>query len=235
MISIFLQRHCIYANPAEILPGRLPVELSTEGLQQAVALNTFYSKAGISHIYSSQVHRCQQTAEIISGDTLPVTFDRRLLETLSAYQGYQGANAHSSGYHFYSHRPELGGESLADIQHRMIEFWESRVPQLTSNIIICSHGDPIQTLYSHLKNLPLAAEDNLSQTNEGWIEMGQFMEIRVDNGAVQEILPARYAEGATPIFQMSEKTEQAGLDALNEYRAGKTTEVSDSDAFFSQL
>ena len=42
-------------------------------------------------------------------------------------------------------------------------------------------------------------------------------------------------EGTIPVFEMSEKTEKAGLEALKEYRAGKTIAVNDSDEFFDNL
>lgn len=42
-------------------------------------------------------------------------------------------------------------------------------------------------------------------------------------------------EGTIPVFEVSEKIEQAGLNALKEYRAGKTIAVSDSDEFFDNL
>lgn len=42
-------------------------------------------------------------------------------------------------------------------------------------------------------------------------------------------------EGTVPVFEMSAITEQAGLDALKEYRSGKTTAVSNTDEFFDNL
>ncbi len=42
-------------------------------------------------------------------------------------------------------------------------------------------------------------------------------------------------ESTIPVYKMSEATERRGLQALEEYRAGKTIEVSDVDEFFSSL
>ena len=42
-------------------------------------------------------------------------------------------------------------------------------------------------------------------------------------------------EESIPTFKMSEKTEKAGLKALEEYRLGKTREMSDVDGFFDSL
>lgn len=42
-------------------------------------------------------------------------------------------------------------------------------------------------------------------------------------------------QGIIPEFEMSAKTEQAGIDALKEYRAGKTKAVRSTDEFFDSL
>lgn len=42
-------------------------------------------------------------------------------------------------------------------------------------------------------------------------------------------------EGTIPVFEMSEKTEKAGLDALKEYRSGKTTGINNADDFIDSL
>ncbi|HEX7017541.1 MAG TPA: hypothetical protein VF209_01380 [Patescibacteria group bacterium] len=42
-------------------------------------------------------------------------------------------------------------------------------------------------------------------------------------------------EGTIPVFEMSRKTEQAGLEALKEYRAGKTIAVDNIDEFIDNL
>jgi negative regulator of replication initiation len=38
-----------------------------------------------------------------------------------------------------------------------------------------------------------------------------------------------------PMFRMSQKTEEKGLQALNEYENGKTTPVKDIDKYFDSL
>lgn len=37
------------------------------------------------------------------------------------------------------------------------------------------------------------------------------------------------------VYQMSEATEKRGLEALEDFRAGKTVEVKDAEAYFSKL
>lgn len=49
--------------------------------------------------------------------------------------------------------------------------------------------------------------------------------------AVEELLRM----GLTPVYKMSAKTEKKGLEALKEYREGKTAEVRDVKEFFDSL
>ncbi len=42
-------------------------------------------------------------------------------------------------------------------------------------------------------------------------------------------------QGFMPTYEMSPQTEQKGLQALKDYRAGRTTQVSDVNAFFDSL
>jgi 2,3-bisphosphoglycerate-dependent phosphoglycerate mutase len=191
MPSIYLLRHCEYDNPRNILPGRLPVTLSQEGLDRADRLAAYFQDKNISRIYSSAVVRCQQTSEIVSRDTIPVIFDQRLLETFSAYQGYWEENRYGDRYHFYSHLNELGGESFEDTQRRMVSFWNETTPNLQDNIIICSHGDPIYTLYSYLQNMPLVDEHTDEPEVPGWMHKGHFREIVWDGNQIVEILDSR--------------------------------------------
>lgn len=89
MRSIYLVRHGDYANPRNIMLGRLPVELSESGWKQAENIAKFLADKNIGTIYSSAVVRCRQTIEPLARQVnLPIVYDIRLVETLSAYQGY---------------------------------------------------------------------------------------------------------------------------------------------------
>ncbi len=150
MKTIYLVRHAQYENPRKILVGRLPVPLSEEGIKEAEKLTDFFSDKKIEKIYSSPVVRCKQTSEIIAQSNIQIKEDIRIAETLSAYQGYWEYD----WAHFYEMIDIMGGENPQDIQDRMIDFWEDIRDQEKSNIIICSHGDPLYVLYAYLTKLP---------------------------------------------------------------------------------
>lgn len=146
MKTIYLVRHTEYDNPRNVLAGRLPMTLSKRGEEDAKRLGDYFQAKDISKILSSEVLRCKQTSELISSGDIPITYDDRLLEVFSAYQGYWGqVDGKLDWTNFFKHKDSLGGESYADIQKRMLDLWDE-VKMLKENIILCSHGDPIYTL-----------------------------------------------------------------------------------------
>ena len=162
MRTIYLVRHCEYENPDNIFPGRLPVPLSETGFDRAEKLHEYFKDKYISQIFSSPVLRCRQTAETISKGTIPVLFDLRIAETMSAYQGYkvQGDLRDDKSWEdYHSHVQELGGETFVDIQTRMKDFYSYIHDQTKGNVIICSHQDPLYVLYLELRSLSLQQEN----------------------------------------------------------------------------
>lgn len=156
MKTIYFVRHCAIDNPRNILPGRLPVILSKEGLLQAEKLHSYFLDKKVDKIYSSAVLRCKQTAETIANKNIPIAYDKRLLETFSAYQGYWFDDGNLDWDEFFNHRDELGGENYPDIQKRMVAFFTELLQKDEKDVIICSHGDPLYVLYLYLskKELP---------------------------------------------------------------------------------
>lgn len=152
--TVYLVRHCTFDFSKTKMPGRLPVPLSNEGVTQAIKLQKYFQDKNIKFIFSSAVIRCKQTAEIISDGKIPIKYDLRLLETFSCYQGYWGNDRKE----FYNHRKDLGGETNKEIQSRMISFWNEVALKSKVNIVVCSHGDPIDFLYEYLVHLPLDPE-----------------------------------------------------------------------------
>jgi broad specificity phosphatase PhoE len=148
-MKIYLVRHADYEKSAGLLKGRLPVPLSNNGLSQAQNLVSFFEDKEIDIIFSSAVLRCKQTAEILSQSKMKIEFDKRLLEALIPYQGYMEGNWE---FDAYTHQKELGGETIKDVQNRMIDFYNDLIKKPFGKVIVCSHGDPLQFLYIHLLN-----------------------------------------------------------------------------------
>ena len=173
MSTRYLLRHCQYANPRNIIVGRLPVVLSEEGEREARKLRDYFADKQIQRIYSSAVERCKQTATIVADGKLELIHDQRILEGFSAFQGYWIGEETPPWVDYYSHRNELGGESVQDIQGRMIDFWRS-LEDVSDNLIICSHGDPLYTLYAYLQKIDLANARQAISQSEDYIPKGAF-------------------------------------------------------------
>jgi broad specificity phosphatase PhoE len=158
MATLYLIRHTSYTEKYRLLPGRLPVELSEKGIKEAEKLNRYFRRKSIEKIYSSAVLRCKQTSEIISDGKIPIEYDQRLLEGLSAYQGYWDPESWDQ---FWGHRHQLGGESDSDIQKRVLDFFDTTNFEAEKNYIICSHGDPLYYIYQKISGVPPLAEIEL--------------------------------------------------------------------------
>lgn len=152
------------------------MELSEAGRARAMELREIFRAKNISKIYSSAVLRCRQTAEIVADGQIPVVYDQRLLESLSAYQGYWVHDFDE----FFAYHDELGGETVLDIQTRVVNFYEELIASLTDNenVVICSHADPLHVLFAHLRHIPLSTDQHLPETIDfGWLQRGEFLEL----------------------------------------------------------
>jgi len=191
MSTIYLVRHCEYDLSHGGLPGRLPVELSDFGREQAVRLHEYFKDKQISHIYSSLVRRCQQASEAISGGTIAIIYEERILETLSAYQGYWYTGDKDRDY-FYGLRKYLGGETYEQVYSRTASFW-NEILLKQGNYIICSHGDPLFLMYLYSIGEPcpsdLTMEELLTHYEyqlKGSIRKGELVDGCVRWNSVQQ-------------------------------------------------
>jgi broad specificity phosphatase PhoE len=173
---IYLVRHCEYANPRRIIPGRLPLPLSRIGRHRAQRLRGFFADKSITKIYTSAVQRAQQTADLISGGQIPVVNDARLLESFSAYQGFPSTTQKQDRLEFCGHTAELGGETYQDIQRRMVELFHDLSRRQDGNIILVSHGDPLFFLYAHLarRKLPPVTKEMSAHVTPGYPDKGSI-------------------------------------------------------------
>jgi len=164
MSSIYLVRHGEYANPKNIIPARLPVELNDAGREQLAKVRGYLRDKNIAKIFSSPVWRCEQSAEILSDGSLEIEYDLRLAETLTVAQGddFKGQWIKP----FYEQVDKLGGESMLDVQNRMIDFWKSLDFASDKNYVVCTHGDPLQLLHYYMVgNKQLLTEETENDKN----------------------------------------------------------------------
>lgn len=82
MRNIYIVRHgkVLFPEGEKRCIGHTEIPLSEEGLRQAENLKTYMKDLPITHIFSSPLQRCEDTAEIISRGIIPVTVVNGLSE-----------------------------------------------------------------------------------------------------------------------------------------------------------
>ncbi len=185
MRTLYLVRHCEYENPLNLLAGRLPMPLSEHGIKQAEAMRQFFTDIPVDMIYTSAVVRTRQTAEYISGGKTPIMEDPRLLETFSAYQGYQSPVTPIDWHPFWEHQKDLGGETWMDISKRMGSLYDDLEKTPHETVVIVSHGDPLYLLYRYSidgKKL-IDSDDPFGMPDSDYQKRGTVRKIEFTGGA----------------------------------------------------
>lgn len=139
-------------------PEPLPIVLTKKGRQQIEAISKGFKEENIDLIYSSDMPRAVQTAEIVAEKLgLKVKFDKRIREhNLGIYRG-------GTKKRFYQDFPDLrqrfdkkpkNGESWLGCQKRIVDFLKD-IDEKHKNrkILIVGHGDPLWLLEGAVKGL----------------------------------------------------------------------------------
>lgn len=108
-------------NEQDIATGQLPGELSKHGIQITEELVGIVEKRHYDAVFSSDLKRAVQTAEILFGGRYPIQLSKLLREC--DYGDFTGQN------HFFKNSMELfikkpfpNGESYTDVEKRVAEF-----------------------------------------------------------------------------------------------------------------
>jgi len=139
-------------------PRKKLVSLTSNGKNQIQKVADFLKEKKIDLIFSSDIKRTKQTADIIASKLgLEVRFDKRLRDlNLGIYHGClvkefkQFLKPISDSFH----KILPGGESWQQVEKRIMDFFkEIDNKYQDKNILIISHGDPLWLLYGNLRGL----------------------------------------------------------------------------------
>jgi alpha-ribazole phosphatase len=148
--------------------GQMDVEVSEAGAAQHKALAAWLARVEPlpEAICSSDLARCRDLAERVAAQAgLRVRYDPRLREQhMGAWEGLtwqeiserdpEGVRAYWNEY--ASARP-IGGESLQEVQDRVVSWWrEVRDLPTGGRIMVVTHIGVIRVMLCHLLGLPLA-------------------------------------------------------------------------------
>lgn len=159
-----------------------PASLTEKGRNQIQEATKNLKNQKIDLIFSSDVLRAQQTAEIVAKElNIEVKQDQRLRDiNWGIYQG----KAHQEAWAYYRHNMEEKlkkappqGESWNDVKERMVNFIkETEEKYSKKNILIVSHGDPLWLLEVWFRNL--STEEMLKERKDGCpVKMGDLRQL----------------------------------------------------------
>jgi len=163
MTTIYLVRHGETEwNQQSRFQGASDIPLSPRGFQQAEALKNRLEDSHFSEIYSSDLKRAKQTAQVISdGQTKDPVVDARLREinfgeweglTYDQIQMKESDALAAWEEDLYNQAPP-GGESLRQLIERVTSFWKGLdTSRSTEKILIVAHGGTLQCLICLLLN-----------------------------------------------------------------------------------
>lgn len=188
-MRIILTRHCETDwNVEHRLQGHSETPLNNHGREQARELAEKLKKEGITLIYSSNLKRATETADILNKVLrVPIKFDERLREfCFGRLEGklypaaerelgssFEEAFQNKNGFR------NFGGENVADVlerESRLIRDIERLQPRET--VLLIGHGSSLHTLQNQW-------------ATPGDLKRGQYQVVEYLNGVVREVFTYR--------------------------------------------
>ena len=121
-------------------------------------------------VFSSPLTRCSQLAKSISRET-QIVFDDRLMEInfgdweLSKWDDIPKSELDPWMKDFVNIAPP-GGESMKDLQNRVIDWWEGIDDREVDKILVITHAGVLRILWCHTQNIEL--KDSFNEFNVGY-------------------------------------------------------------------
>lgn len=155
MVNLYLIRHGRQNSKL----CNVDVELSSEGMFQAELLRDRLKNYEIDALYSSNLLRARQTAEIINKALwLPIKIREEIKEI--SFGDMEGKSDEYNDTNFYEFKQEQlklledmpypGGESGTSVYERAMPVIEELVQSGSKNIVIVTHGGTIRALLAAL-------------------------------------------------------------------------------------
>lgn len=157
----------------------IPCELDEVGIKEVTLSGLKLKDCGIDLIYSSDILRTRQTAEIVAPilDINEIKFNQKLRDlNWGVFAGGPKKDALSfyEGKNRMIDRPEKG-ESWGDLQKRIEEFLKNLENKYENkNILIVSHGDPILFLEAFVNDWNL---ENIIENRKNMIKTGELRKL----------------------------------------------------------
>ena len=203
-------------NKARKIMGWADIPLNETGREQAGRIGIILKKLyEIEAIYSSDLSRAVETAEIIRSSSCPTA---EIMETRAFREMNPGA---FSGYRYYELPPEAdlmtmnyeramdfrreGGETLREFNDRVLNAFHGLLEELPAVSLIVTHSGVISTVLGKMKGLnPLECLIQIHPFNcaiqeirfepanrKTYIEKENYLIDRIDTGTTKRLHPYR--------------------------------------------
>jgi probable phosphoglycerate mutase len=220
---LVLVRHAVTAQTGPLLSGRTPgIDLSEKGREQAKRLGERLAGLPIDVVYASPIERTSQTAAAIAAHHgLEVQPLEGVLE--ADYGTWTGGTiselAKTDLWKTVQRAPSRarfpGGESLAEMQARMVGTLEEVVARHRGElIVVVSHADPIKAALAHYTgvHLDLFQRIVVSPASVTVFELGEHGAAMLkcnDTGSLDELLPPPPKAEGEPAHETSDEPVEA--------------------------
>lgn len=177
MLTVYLLRHgeTTYNADGNRYCGRTDAELTEKGISQAQRVAEALQEHPIDAVYASPLKRAYLTAEIASGNRLPVVKDRRLIELdFGAWEGKTREEfvAEDPGlWRSWSESPDHiraggSGDTAQEVVHRVDDFFAEMMQKHEGQHILAVAHNGVNRLYLAWKlGMPLKHYRRIVQEN----------------------------------------------------------------------
>jgi broad specificity phosphatase PhoE len=153
---IYLARHGQTDwNVERRMMGQTDIPLNGFGRAQAESLGKDVSELKIEHIFSSDLLRTKETAEIVNKFiNVDVSLDQRLREiNYGDIVGKALSEVSNESWDQFNFHPEqLNAESLENVYSRIKDFFEELAKRNLSNVLIVTHGGALRMILYYAQN-----------------------------------------------------------------------------------
>lgn len=134
--------------------GHTDIPLNDNGREQAVRVANIIRKYKIDVIYSSDLLRARETAEIINREfNLDIILDNRLREiNYGDLEGISRLTLTQDTWDIFNKNPlELNAEPIFDVYYRIKNFFDE-LDINNNNILIVAHGGALRVIMYYINN-----------------------------------------------------------------------------------
>jgi len=171
-LRLYLVRHGVVdANEEMRYLGRRDDPLNRTGRAQARRLGAVFAEIPVDIVHSSPLRRARDTAQCIADNAgVELRTDARLLEMdFGSWDGRTRSEVRDEDPQLLRRWEEdptsvapPGGESLAALQHRCLQFTQELLAQSPGvSAVLVAHVGPVKALLCFALGLPLSAQSRL--------------------------------------------------------------------------